>query len=100
MTYWTRQTALDPHDLDQVGLTLQSKGGEYFVAAISAQNGKSTVESVQAGDKLLQVGALPTSTATWAAIFYAMHGKPGEIRTLILERDKRQFTVQAKLVRF
>ncbi len=100
MTYWARQTALDPHDLDQVGLTLKSKGGEYFVAAISTQNGKSTVESVQAGDKLLQVGALPTGTATWGAIFSAMHGKPGEIRTLLVERDKRQFTVQAKVVRF
>jgi hypothetical protein len=100
MTYWARQTALDPHDLDQVGLTLKSKRGEYFVAAIATQNGKSTVESVQAGDKLLQIDSLRTGVATWGAIFSAMHGKPGEIRTLLLERDNRQFTVQAKVVRF
>ncbi len=100
MTYWAPQTALDPHDLDQVGLTLKSQRGEYFVAAIATQNGKSTVESVRAGDKLLQIGALQTGTATWGAIFSAMHGKPGEIRTLLLERDNRQFTVQAKVVRF
>jgi hypothetical protein len=100
MTYWERQMALDSHDLDQVGLTLKSKNGEYFVAAIAAQNGKSTVENVQAGDKLLQIDALPTSGATWGAIFSALRGKPGEIRTLLLERGNRQFTLQARVVRF
>jgi hypothetical protein len=100
MSYWLRQAELDPHDLDQVGLTLKSKGGEYFVAAIATQNGKSTLEGVQVGDKLLQIGALHTVNATWSAIFSAMHGKPGEIRTLLLERDTKQFTVQAKVVVF
>jgi C-terminal processing protease CtpA/Prc len=100
MTYWLRQTELDPHDLDQIGLTLQSKSGEYLVAAIATQNGKSTVEGVQAGDKLLQIGGLQTGTATWGAIFSAMHGKPGEVRILLFERDSKQFTVQAKVVGF
>jgi len=77
MTYWVRQTELDPHDLDQVGLTLKSNGGQYFVAAIATKNGKPTVEGVQVGDKLLQVGALHTDRATGAAILSAMHGKPG-----------------------
>lgn len=97
MTYWLRQTELNPHDLDQVGLTLKSKGGEYFVAAVAMQNGKPTVEGVQVGDKLLQIGALHTDAATRGAIFSAMHGKPGELRTLLLERDTRQFAVQAKV---
>jgi hypothetical protein len=100
MSYWLRQTELDPHDLDQVGLTLESKGGEYFVAAIATQNGKPTVEGVQARDKLLQIGVLRTGTATRSAIFSALHGKPGEIRTLLLERDTKQFRVQAKVVVF
>ena len=100
MTYWLLQTVLDPHDLDQIGLTLQSKRGKYFVTAIATKNGKSTVEGVQTGDKLLQIGALQTGTATWGAIFAAMHGKPGEIRTLLFERDSKQFTVQAKVVGF
>jgi hypothetical protein len=98
--YWLQQKKLDPHDLDQVGLTLTSKNGEYFVAAIATQNGKATVEGVKVGDKLLQIGALRTSTATWDSIFSAMHGKPGEFRTLLLERDTKQFTVQAKVVDF
>jgi hypothetical protein len=100
MSYWLRQTELDPHDLDQVGLTLKSKGGEYFVAGIATQNGKPTVAGVQAGDKLLQIGALRTASATWGAIFSAMRGKPGEFRTLLLERDSGKFTVQANITVF
>lgn len=98
--YWLRQTELDPNDLDQVGVTLKFKGGEYFVAAIATQNGKPTVEGVQFGDKLLQIDSLRVRTATRGEIFSAMHGKPGEIRTLLLERDAKQFTVQAIITEF
>lgn len=39
-SYWSRQTALDAHDLDSVGLSLISKHGEYFVGGVAAKNGK------------------------------------------------------------
>jgi len=100
MTYWLSQAELDVHDLDQIGLTLKNKGGEYLVAAVATKNGKRTVEGVQTGDKLLQVGELHTNAATRAAILSAMHGKPGELRTLVLERDNRRFTVQAEVMHF
>jgi hypothetical protein len=100
MSYWLPQTELDAHDLDQVGLTLEARNGEYFVAAIVAQKGKPTVDGVQVGDKLLRVAALSTANATWGEIFRAMHGKPGEIRTLLLERASRPFTVPATIQAF
>jgi hypothetical protein len=100
MSYWLRQSPPDPHDLDQVGLTLKTRDGQYFVAAIATQNGKPTVQGVQPGDRLIQIDALPTKTATWGAIFTAMHGKPGELRNLFLERDTIQFTVQARVTAF
>jgi hypothetical protein len=100
MTYWVRQSELDPHDIDQVGLTLKAEGGYYIVAAIATQNGKPTVEGVLVGDKLIQVDGLPTQTATWGALFSALHGKPGDLRTLTLERDGRQLTVHAKVTAF
>jgi hypothetical protein len=37
MIYWERQVELDPHDLDQVGMTLEKRGTGYFIAGI-AQN--------------------------------------------------------------
>jgi hypothetical protein len=80
-SYWLPETELDGHDLDQVGLTLEANGGEYFVTAIATKNWKRTVEAVQVGDKLLQIGPLRTATATWGEISFAMHGRPGELRT-------------------
>lgn len=99
-TYWLREAELDPHDLEQVGLTLKSQQGEYLVSAIVTQEGKPTVEGAEVGDKLLRIGGLQTRTATWGAIFEAMHGKPGELRTLVLERDGKQFTVHARVMTF
>jgi hypothetical protein len=99
-SYWLSQTPLDPHDLDQVGLTLALKNSGYFVAAITTRNGKPAVEGVQVGDKLLRVDSLELRTSTWGAIFSAMHGKPGDIRTLSIERNGEPFTVQATIQAF
>jgi hypothetical protein len=100
VSYWLSQTALDPHDLDQVGLTLISRQGSYFVGAVASQNGKPTVDGVQVGDKLLQVDKLKISGATRGSILSAMHGKPSEVRTLILERDGKTFTIEARIREF
>jgi len=100
MSYWLAQSALDSHDLDQVGLTLESRSGEYFVAAIATKDGKATVEGVQAGDKLLKIDSLPTKGVTRSEILFALHGDPGDVRTLLLERNSRQFTVKAKITAF
>jgi hypothetical protein len=98
-SYWLREVEL-PYDLEEVGLTLKSQHGAYFVSAIVTQKGKPTVEGVEVGDQLLQIGGLRTKTATWGAIFEAMHGKPGELRTLVLERDRKQITVHARVMTF
>jgi hypothetical protein len=100
VSYWLPQTELDAHDLDQVGLTLEARGGAYFVTAIVTQNGKPTVDGVHVGDQLLRIGALSTVNATWGEIFRVMHGKPGELRALLLERTSKQFTVQATITAF
>jgi hypothetical protein len=100
MTYWLKQSELDPHEIDQVGVTLKATGGSYFVAAVATQNGKPTVDGVLAGDKLLKIDGLSTSTATWGSIFSALHGAPGESRSLILERGGRQLTVITKVTAF
>ena len=100
VSYWLRQRESDPHDLEQVGLTLESKHGQYFVAGIATQNGKTTVEGVEVGDKLLQIDGLRMNAMDWAAIYGAMHGKPGEVRNLLLERNGRQFRVPAKVTAF
>jgi hypothetical protein len=98
--YWIRQTTLDPHDLDCIGLTLAFKHGEFFVAGVVTQNGKPTVQGVQVGDKLVQIGAQRANGASREAMFAAMHGKPAERRLVILERDGKQFQLEAHVTAF
>ena len=50
MTYWQREVDLDPHDLDQVGITLETRDNVkgYFIAAIATtMDGKPAVQNVR-----------------------------------------------------
>jgi hypothetical protein len=102
ITYWQRETNLDPDDLDQVGITLETHNNEkgYFIAAIAEQNNNPTTEDLQVGDKLIQIDDLLVSDLTRGGIFSALHGKPGTIKMLILERNGKQFTTQTKTTAF
>jgi hypothetical protein len=100
MTYWLKQKGPDSRDLDEVGLTLRSEGRAFFVAAVAAKNGRPTVEGVLPGDQLIRVGGLETGQATWGAIYDALHGRPGETRSLVLERNGNRLTVAATVTGF
>jgi hypothetical protein len=100
MSYWEQQSALDSHDLDYVGLTLLSRRGEYYVAGIAQRDGLPAVKGVQVGDKLVRIGVLKTHGASREAIFGAMHGKPGEMRSLLLERQGSRIQVRASVTGF
>jgi len=100
MSYWQRQSVLDPHDLDYIGLTLIFKHGEYFVGGIAARDGRPSVVGAQVGDKVVQIGTLQTRGASREAIFAAMHGKGGETRPVILERDGGRVLLQARVTAF
>lgn len=100
MTYWERQRDSTAHDLDQVGLTLARRGADYFVSAIVARDSKATVEGVQPGDKLVRAGDLSTHGAVPSAVLAALHGKPGDRRTLVVERNQHQIHIDAAVVEF
>ena len=102
MTYWQRQDELDAHDLDQVGLTLETRDGVkgYFVAALATKNGRPTVEGIQAGDELVGVEGKPLEGMTRGAIFASLHGAPGDARLLTLKRDGREYDVYTRVSAF
>jgi len=100
MTYWERVSDLDPHDLYQVGMTLEKRSEGYFIAGIAEKSGKPTVDAVRVGDKLIQVDNVLLSSATRGAINSALHGEPGSVRMLVLERDGRHLTLPAKVTAF
>jgi len=81
-------------------VTLEKRSDGSFVSGIAEKAGKPTVDAVRVGDKLIQVDGVLLSGATRGAIFTALHGEPGSIRTLVLERDGRQLTLPAKVTAF
>lgn len=99
MSYWEPQSALDVDDFDYVGLTLAWRHGEYYVAGIATQE-RPTVKGVQVGDKLVQIGKLQTRGASREAIFAAMHGRPGQVRLLIVERAGIRSAVRTRIATF
>jgi hypothetical protein len=98
--YLLQQQELDTHDLDQVGLTLRADGHAFFVAGVATKNGKPTVERVVPGDRVLRVGSLDLSHASWGAVYAALHGKPGEQRSLLLERGGRRIAIATRVTAF
>jgi hypothetical protein len=98
--YWLKQTDPDSHDMDQVGVTLMAKDDDFIIAGIATKNGKPTVENIQPGDKLLRIDNLETKHASWGAIYSALHGNPGEIRTLVIGRAGHELTVPTKITAF
>lgn len=99
-TYWERVAPPGSNDLDQVGITIGVHGGKYFVIALPAQNGHSTVHGIAVNDQLLSVDGVTMAGASMGKVLMALHGKPGEMRKLILERNGKSFTVNAPVTHF
>jgi hypothetical protein len=100
MTYWEAGTEANDHDLDIVGLTVRAEDGGYAVAGVVGVDGAPAVEGVEAGDRLIKVGALEVTGATMGAVVDSLRGHVGTTRTLVVERSDRRVTVQAKVMRF
>jgi hypothetical protein len=98
--HWLRQSEQDAHDLDQVGLTLKRESGAFVVAAVATKNGKPKVEGVRPGDVLVRIDGLDTKGATWGQVYEALHGKPGDVRVLLLQRGPARITVRAPVTGF
>jgi C-terminal processing protease CtpA/Prc len=52
------------------------------------------------GDRLTRIGGMDLSQATWGAIYHALHGAPGESRSLTLERRGVPFSITATVRAF
>ena len=100
MTYWQRQAPLDTHELDQVGLTLARENAITTIAGIAQKNGAGTVSGAAVGDKLLKIDGRDTAPMTRGELLAALHGKPGELRHLTLERDGKPLEIEAAVTAF
>ncbi len=98
--YWLKFAEPDADDLNQVGLTLESRLGEYVVAGIARKNQGATLDGVEVGDRLIEIDGLKLKDATWGEIYKALHGQPGEIRRLTLKRGGSTITLRVPVTAF
>ena len=99
--YFEKTGEFDTFDMDLVGLTLRPESdGSYSVLGISSMDGKPAVDGVEPGDKLLRIGDLETTGATMGTVVDALRGKPGDTRSIMLERAGDKFRIEAKVMRF
>jgi hypothetical protein len=98
--YWLREDASDPDDLDQVGLTLKRRGPTFVVAAVASRRGIPALDGVAPGDRLVEIDGLAVTGATSGSVLAALHGRPGEFKHLVLDRNGQRLALQAKVVAF
>lgn len=98
--YFEPRESSSPDDLCLVGITLApGNDGRWTVIGVITKEKKPLVDGVQPGDILLRTGTTITTGATMGSVIDALRGKPGDLRTLTLERDGREFTVEATVTR-
>jgi hypothetical protein len=97
--YFEKEGEIDAHDADSVGLTLaQSRTGGYGILSIVQKDGRPTVDGAQPGDKLLKVDGLDITRLDLESALHALQGRPGEVRTLTLDRKGQTLTIKATVM--
>ena len=89
ISHWLKRSEPDPSELDQVGVTLGYNAGEYSIGGIVGRNGQPTAEGLMAGDRLLQIDGQRIDGWPRERVLSVLHGKPGESRRLVVERNNR-----------
>lgn len=97
VTYLGRQADASQESLDVVGVVIRARpDGSYTVSSVAQCAGKNVVDGVKADDKLISINNWAVK-GSLADVLDALHGKPGEPKTLVVERDGKQLTVKTSV---
>ena len=101
IVYFDQRSEYVAPGIDVVGLTLRPEmDGRYTVIGVPDYEGKPAVADVKAGDVLVSIDKVPAKGSTAGQLWSLLGGDPGETRVLTLEREGKQFTVNATVRRF
>lgn len=100
LSYWNRTGTPRTDDLHSVGISLIHTPEGYTVGGVVRADGIPAVSGVEVGDALIAVDGRQAAAMTRGTILAALHGKPGERRTLTLQRSQQRFDVQALVGRY
>jgi len=97
--YFEKQSEIDTHEADSVGLTLaRSRSGGYAILAVVQKDGRPVVDGAQPGDKLLKVDGRDISQLDFQSALHALQGRPSDAHTLVLDRKGETITITAKVM--
>jgi hypothetical protein len=98
--YLDKGIAEDTCDMCLVGITLRPEAdGGFRIIGIASRDGRPLVTGVQPEDRLLQIGELKTAGETMGTVVDALRGRPGEVRTLLIERNGKHLQVNGTVER-
>ena len=86
VSYWRQEAPLDSDELNQVGLVLARDGRTVTVAGIAREAGHPTVVGLLPGDKLVSIDGRSAEDLTRGQLLAMLHGQPGDIRRLVVDR--------------
>jgi hypothetical protein len=94
--YFQQLSRYTPGAIDVVGLILRPEPDEHYtVIGVAENDGKPSVPEVKPGDRLISIDGGRATGATMGQVWSLLEGSPGTVRTLVLEREGKQFTVKA-----
>jgi len=87
MSYWRREKAPDPGELDQPPITLVREGERYLIGGIAQSMARLPgLSGVEVGDELVAIDGVAARGASKDDVLSALHGAPGERKRLTLDR--------------
>lgn len=100
LLYLSKEGKSDSHDMDLAGISVrQLPDGSYQVLSIAERDGKPLIKGIKPEDIIISIEKLITTGATMGKVADALRGKPGETKTILVERNNKQFTVKAEVLR-
>jgi hypothetical protein len=88
-------------EMDLVGLILRPEADRRFsILGVADFKGKPSVTGALKGDFLVKVNNNKVNGLTMGGVWSLLHGRPGTIYTLELDRAGKHFTVKTKVHRF
>ncbi len=100
MSWWKKTDDIDPHELDQVGISFVYDKGDYSVGRIATKDGKPTASGVEKGDKIVSVDDAPAKGWSRGQLYAALGGKPGDLHKVTVDRDGKLLTLSLPVTAF
>ncbi|HMA50310.1 MAG TPA: hypothetical protein VKP60_11185 [Magnetospirillaceae bacterium] len=100
MSWWKKIDEIDPHELDQVGLSFLYDKGVYSVGRVATKDGEPTVKGVEKGDKIVAVDDASAKGWSRGQLYAALGGKPGGLHKVTVARAGKTLTLSLPVTAF